>query len=293
MKIRQYFEYWILQIIVFSVKVLPLSVSLGLARILADFVFFVPKIRVKVTQDNLKIAFGNNKSEKELKALARKVYRNFLMMAIESLRIPRLSDAEIKKNVTMVGLEHIENALKKGKGMIFVACHYGNWELMGTAIKANGYPITYIDGEQKNKLVEDFMSKLRLDSGIKLIERKNALRGVIKTVRSNEILALLSDQNAGPDGVFVDFFGKLASTPQGAAAFSIRIGAPIVLGYNVPDEGRMHNTVHFTPIAPKLTGDEKKDIFIITQEFTKKFEEFIKEKPEHYFWLHRRWKASP
>ncbi|OGS19141.1 MAG: hypothetical protein A3J83_01550 [Elusimicrobia bacterium RIFOXYA2_FULL_40_6] len=291
MKIRQYIEYWILLTIVFMVKILPLFVSLWIARMLADFVFFVPKIRVKVTLENLKTAFGD-KSEKELKILARRVYRNFLMMAIESLLIPGMSDEKIKKTVTMVGLEHIERALKKGRGMIFVACHYGNWELMGTAIRAYGHPITYIDGEQKNKFVEDFMSKLRLDSGIKLIERKNALRGVIKTVRNNEILALLSDQNAGPDGVFVNFFGKLASTPQGAAAFSIRTGAPIVLGYNVPSNDRLHNTVYFFPIEPELSGDEKKDIFAITEAFTNKFEEFIKEKPEHYFWLHRRWKFS-
>ncbi|OGS23657.1 MAG: hypothetical protein A2297_05905, partial [Elusimicrobia bacterium RIFOXYB2_FULL_48_7] len=293
MKIRQYIEYWFLLSIVFMANTMPLAFTFWFAGALADFVFFILKIRVTETVDNLKTAFGSGKTEKDLKKLARKVYRNFLMMSVESMRIPHMSDDEIKAVTVMHGIEHIENALKKGRGMVFVSCHYGNWELMGTAMRANGFPVTYIDGEQKNKLVEDYMSRLRLDSGIKLIERKHALRGAIRTLKNNEILALMSDQNAGPDGVFVDFFGKPASTPQGAAAFSLKTGAPIVLGYNVPDEARRCNNVYFMPIEPELTGNEEKDIFIITQNFTRKFEEFIAREPQHYFWLHRRWKYSP
>ncbi|OGS20333.1 MAG: hypothetical protein A2252_07870 [Elusimicrobia bacterium RIFOXYA2_FULL_39_19] len=293
MIIRFYIEYWLLLATVFVIRTVPFKAAVWIAQALADFAFDVLKIRIKVTTENLKTAFGNKMTDEQIKVLAKKVYRNFMVTSMEFIRIPNMTYDEVRAMTTIVGVEHLEKGLKRGKGIILVACHYGNWEMMGTAIRANGYPITYIDGEQKNIFVEKFITNNRIKSGIKLIARKNALRGVIKTVKNNEILALLSDQNAGPEGVFVDFFGKPASTPQGAAAFVLKTGASMVLAYNVPSDDRKHNTVYLETIEINPTGNQEKDIFTITETFSKKFEKFIAEKPEHYFWLHRKWKSRP
>lgn len=292
-KIRQFTEYIALRIIIVVFKILPLAIVYWFARRLADFVFYVLRIRREVTLNNLRQAFKNEKSEQELIKIARKAYQNFILTSVEILLSQKLNLDDVKKTVRLENKEVFENALKKNKGIVIISGHIGNWELLGAAFSAYGFPTSFVIGEQSNVWVDKLYNHSREIKQIKLIPKKYSLRGVLKTLKNNELVCLLSDQDAGAGGVFVKFFDKIASTPQGAAMFALKTGASLVACADIPSNDRKHHRGILKLIDIKITGDEEKDVFSYTQAFTKEIENIIRQYPEHYFWLHRRWKTRP
>jgi Kdo2-lipid IVA lauroyltransferase/acyltransferase len=127
--------------------------------------------------------------------------------------------------------------------------------------------------------------------GIGLIEMGVAARGVIKAVRAGRMVAMLSDQDAGSDGVIVQFLGRPASTPKGPAAFSLKTGAPLVCGFIIR-EGLRQKIVIETPLETPLTGDKDENIRRLTQAYTSILEKYVSLYPDHWFWPHRRWKST-
>lgn len=287
-------EYVVLLTFCWLIRCLPKEISFFLMDRLADFTFFVLRIRVKVVLQNLKTAFNNTKSYQELYDIAHKVYKNFGRTVVETILLPTYSLQKIKSMVNVYNIEYLEDAIKNGKGGILVSAHLGNWELLGTAVLAYGYPISFVVGEQRNKFTDRLLNNYRKKNGIKIIPRQFSLRQVLKVLKNNEFVAILSDQNAGEGGVFVNFFNKPASTPGGAAMFSLKSGAPIIVGLGVPsDDTRKKHNLFFEKIEVNLSGEKEKDIFLLTQEFTKKIEQYVTRFPQHYFWLHKRWKTLP
>lgn len=293
MIIKHLFEYIVLLFFCAIVRMLPIKISFFIMDLLTDFVFFVLRIRVKIVLENLKTAFGNTKSYRELYDIAHQVYRNFGRTVVEIILLPTYSMEKIKNMVRVNNIQYLDKVLSRKKGGIIVSGHIGNWELMGTLIFALGYPMNFVIGEQRNKFADNLLNSYRIKKGIKLIPRQFALRRVLKVLKNNEFVALLSDQDAGEGGVFVNFFNKLASTPGGAALFSLKSGATIILAIGIPNENRSCHNLFFEEIDIKLVNNKEQDIFLLTQEFTKKLEEYVTKYPEHYFWLHKRWKTSP
>ena len=183
--------------------------------------------------------------------------------------------------------------LKRGRGAILVGGHFGNWELMGAALAQMGYPIVFLVGEQHNILVDRMMNRHREFMGIQIIHMGAAVRGVIKSLRANCIVALLSDQDAGRDGVFVDFFGKKSSTHQGPAVFALKTGVPIVFASAIRRPCGRHHIVLEKLCFDHLKNITDENIKEVTQAYTSLLERKIREYPDHWFWMHRRWKSSP
>jgi len=148
-------------------------------------------------------------------------------------------------------------------------------------------------GQQHNRLVDNRMNEFRLQAGINIIHMGVALRGVIKALRSNEIVALLADQDAGPEGVFVNFFGRPSSTHQGPAVFILRTGSPLIFASTVrqPDDTQRVSLKLLT--FDHLDGVTLENIKEVTQAYTLLLEEEIRNHPDHWFWMHRRWKSVP
>lgn len=289
MKFKHLVEYLFLVTFCIIVRSLPLKINFFIINIIADITFFVFKIRRKVVIENLKIAFGNSKSLKEIHKIARNVYKNFGKTVIEVILLDKYSFKKLKRIVKIYNKEIIDKALSRGKGAIIVSGHLGNWELMGVSLLAFGYPVSFVVGRQKNELVDSLLNSFRKNKGINLIPRDKSMKEVLRRLKNNELVAILSDQSA-IGGISVNFFGKPASTPQGAARFALKADAGLICAVGVPDEKREIHNLYVEEVKVELTGDKEKDVFLLTEAFTKKLENYISKYPEHYFWLHRRWK---
>jgi len=157
-----------------------------------------------------------------------------------------------------------------------------------------GYPVSFLVGEQHNTLVDGLMNRLRQGFGVETIPLTGSLRGVFRALRRNRIVAMLSDQDAGKGGIFVDFFGRPASTPYGPARFAVAAGAPLIPGVAVRHPGGRHELVIAPPVPAPPEGTQPAEAArLLTQAYTSAFEGFIRRHPDHYFWMHRRWKTRP
>jgi len=289
-KIQHIIEYISLTIFAATVRLLPLSTARFLARRLADFVYYVVPIRRKVVIANLTSAFGAEKTPAEIRKIAHGVYTQFAQTMIELVFFPKIGKNELAKLVKFENIEIIEKLFKDKKGIIFVGSHFCNWELMAAAT-AQHYPLTLVVGQQKNTMVDGLLNSYRLKMGVKIVPLKLSLRGVAKALKSNEFVALVSDQDAHEDGVFVDFFGRPASTPKGAAVFALRFGCPLVMGQIIRTGPTFKVIFEIVP-KPDDTGDEQENIRQYTAAYTRILENYVRQYPGHWFWMHKRWKTQ-
>lgn len=290
-KIQHYIEYISLSIFATVIRLFPLSFARFIARRLADLVFYVIPIRKKLVIGSLRHFFKDQKSPNEIKKIARAVYQQFSQTMMELLFFPKFSIEEIAEMVEIENLSIIEKVKKNGRGAVLVGAHFGNWEFMGVAL-AKYFPVTFVIGQQKNLMVDNLLNSYRINKGVKLIPLKLALRGVLKALKGNELIAILSDQDAHEDGTFVDFLGRPASTPKGPALFALKAGCPLMMGTIFRKNGKFKVVFEEIP-KPESSGDLEKDIQSYTAAYTKVLENHIKNHPDHWFWLHRRWKTKP
>jgi len=266
-----------------------------MAMRLGDLIGFlgysVFRIRRDVTLNNLRNSFGSKYSEAEYIDIGYRAYKNFARSMIEYGLFPSLKKKGIGDLVTVEGEENFQKALEHGHGAVLITGHFGSWELMGARLAEKGWPIDYLVGEQHNLLVNNLMNSHRTMFGIGLIELGVAAKGVFKAVRGGRMVAMLSDQDAGRDGTIVQFLGRPASTPKGPAAFALKTGAPQICGF-VIREGNHHRVILEKDLGYKPTGDKEADITNLTQAYTSLLEKYITEYPDHWFWLHRRWKST-
>lgn len=264
-----------------------------LGGLLGLIAFDIIRIRRRVTLDNIASAFGERYSEAERERIGRRSYVNFAKSMIEFASLKRLDGEKLRKLVRMDGAEYIDGALARGRGVVIVTGHFGSWELLGAATVAYGYTVDFLVGEQSNRLVDDMMNDLRRASGIGIIARGIAARGVFASLKENRIVALLSDQDARRAGIFVDFLGRPASTYQGAAQFAFRMRSDIVCCCIVRQADESHVAVFLPPVHPDAGAEREGEIRRLTEEHTRLLGSLVERYPDHYFWAHRRWKTRP
>lgn len=152
----------------------------------------------------------------------------------------------------------------------------------------SGYPVTFVVTTQTNKLVEQFMDRQRAAAGVEIVKRADAVRGVLSALKRNRLVALLIDQDAHEEGAFVPFFGRPASTPRGPAVFHLRTGSPLIFVRSARLPGERYR-LQFSRVD---TGGIT-DADVLTAKMTELLETAIRETPEQWFWMHRRWKTLP
>ena len=262
---------------VFSIKNLHI-ISQNLASI---FFHYIPK-RKKTALKNLKIAFPD-KSDEWRNTTLKKCYNFFIFNFLQFLAFP-FDPNSIE--IEVVGEKHLKNAINQKKGTVLVSAHFGSWEILGHWFGKNSYPLVGIAQRQKNKGANLFFEEKRQLSGIKQVYRKSGMDSLYEVLDANEILGLVSDQDAKRKGVFVDFFNKPASTHKGTALFHLNTDASLIYGICVQKNIGEYQ-VEFIPINP-----DKKSVEDITQLYTSVIEQSIKKYPEQYFWFHNRWKTK-
>jgi Kdo2-lipid IVA lauroyltransferase/acyltransferase len=285
-------EYGAARLVQAGICLLPAGAARELGAGLGSLAYALG-IRRDVSLGHLRRIFGGEKTEGELESIARESYRNFGRMTFEFARFTRLTDDMIARTVSITGTEHLDQALECGTGALLIAGHFGNWEMAAT-LASRGYPVTFLVGEQHNRLVDGLMNRLRQRLGVETVPLTGSLLGVFRALRANRIVAMLSDQDAGRSGVFVDFLGQKASTPYGPGRLAWKTGAPLLPGMALRHGRSNHELVIREAVEPPPEGaSEEEAVRHYTQGYTSVFEDFIRRYPEQYFWMHRRWKTRP
>jgi Kdo2-lipid IVA lauroyltransferase/acyltransferase len=244
-------------------------------------------IRTSVTQQNLSLAFPTL-PKRGITALTARVYRHFGTVATTLPILPRLSPKDFGRWVFCDDFPILEEALREGKGGIVFSGHLGNWEIMGSMVAHAGFPVTFVVTTQSNHLVEAFIDRQRALAGIEIVKKADAVRGVLSALKRNRLVALLIDQDAHEEGAFVPFFGRLAATPRGPAVFHLRTGAPLIFArsHRLPGE-------RYRIDINRIDTTGYTDPDVLTAHMTTLLEMAIRNTPEQWFWMHRRWKTLP
>ncbi len=284
-------QYWLLCLTGWWANLLPPRMALGFGAVLGGL-GYVAGVRRDVALANLSRAFPE-KPPREVAAIARKLYRNLGRNLVELLRFRNQSKSYIAALVSFEGEEHIKTALAAGRGAILVSGHFGNWELYAAAIASAGYPFSVVVYPQHNARVDALLNRLRQGAGVGIIYKRNAAKDVLRSLAANRLVTMLADQDAGPDGVFVNFFGRPASTTRGPALFAVKTGAPIITGVIVREPGGRHRGIVDPPLFADQAADREAEIARLTQEAAVRLERRVREHPDHWYWVHRRWKTAP
>ncbi|MDP7236098.1 MAG: lysophospholipid acyltransferase family protein [Candidatus Latescibacteria bacterium] len=293
MTLKHHIEYTGVCLLMRIAGLLSPSRGVWIGERMGDLAFDLVRKRRDLVKQHLGRVFGNEHEPDALHKLARNVYRQLGRLATEHARLLAAETTDIRDRITVIGDDHIAQARRQGKGVILVTGHFGYWELLGASVAALGYPMAVVAKDQHNPAVNTLIIKGREKLGMKVISMAAATHAIMRALRRNECVGLLMDQDAGPGGTFVDFLGLEASTYQGPALFALRSGAPIIPCFIIREGAEHHRIVFESPIEAVPTGDEIADIQRYTQTYTAVLERYVRTYPDHWFWVHRRWKTRP
>jgi len=258
---------------------------------LGRFAFHVLRVRRRVVMENLAIAFGDELDEAARRRVAANCYAQFGRSYLEYFALPAFRRRRVLERVDFTGLEHLEAARARGRGILFVAAHFGNWELAALATQSLGVPVHLLVGDLANPSVDAAMNDLRRRLGFSIEHRSMGLRAVLRALRAGHGVGVQGDQEARWHGILVPFFGRDTLTHPGAAYLSLRTGAALLPSFLLR-EGKRFRLVYKEPIIPEGEPTDE-NVRALTAAHTRVLEGMIREHPEHWFWLHRRWKRAP
>ncbi|MFH1277474.1 MAG: lysophospholipid acyltransferase family protein [Candidatus Eisenbacteria bacterium] len=248
--------------------------------------------RRDVTAANISRAFPE-KSGAEVDALVRETYRSWGRTFFEFARFGAMGPGEVRRLVRIDNCGILDEVLAEGKGAVLFTGHFGNFDLFGAAVVARGYPLSVLVQRQSNRIVDERMRRYRERMGARVIYRGPNAREIVRALREGRLVAIVGDQDAREAGVFVDFLGAPASTPKGPALFARRYGAPIIFCAGERQEDGTHVCRFEGPIRPDLAADEETEVMRLTSDLAGRLETAVRLRPDHYFWMHRRWKTKP
>ncbi len=251
-----------------------------------------PRLR-RVGLFNLRLAFPDWTDRSRRRVLFN-LFRNFGRMLADFAHFPRWNRGNIERLIIYDGFENYARAQSQGKGVLFLTAHFGNWELGSFAHGVYGYPCHFVVRELDNPLLGALINCYRCMSGGKAIEKGDFARQVLRAFAQGKAVGVLIDQNMSPsEGVFVDFFGRLASTTTGPARLARKTRVPIVLGLVIWDSKLKKYRLRFDPVEWIQRDDPEEEIVVNTANFTRLIEEYARRYPEQWLWVHRRWKTRP
>jgi Kdo2-lipid IVA lauroyltransferase/acyltransferase len=272
---------------------LPRSLAMSLGRGAGRLVGALDRRHVAVADENLRHAFPDWDPERRLR-VARGVYAHFGQMIMDILWLHGHSRDEVMSRLDVVGREHADRALARGRGAIFVTAHLGNWEVIGLAHAWTFGPIAVVARPLDNPALDRRMCAFRAMAGNRVVYKRDALREVMRTLHEGGGVAFLIDQNVQEkDGIFVEFFGRPAATTTVAAALAVKTGCALVPAYTTIGPDGRYRAVYEPELQWTPSGDKQGDIARLTQELTRVIEGWIRAHPDQWLWIHRRWKTQP
>lgn len=249
--------------------------------------------RSRIGLANLRLALGGEYPPQKLRTILEESYRNFAMSMAEFLLSPFWSEAFVRERMKVADLEKVKKIARRGKGLILLTAHYGNWEVSSFLMGIHGFPAAVLVRRQKMKRSDAFLNAIRTRWGAEIAVRGMNSRRLIRRLLSGGLAAILADQDAGTKGVLVPFFGKRAAWPRGVARFARMTGAAILPVF-VVREGAARHSIHFgEEIAADPARDDEEADREVMAGFAVQLERWIRKHPDHWLWAHRRWKSTP
>ena len=285
--------YYLLIIARFIIRLFPLGLGLFIGGILGRLAYYiVRKERIK-TLANLRLAFGKEKSEKEIRRIGREVFANLGKNLVELADFPKINKSNINTLVSENGLHKINKALGKKNGVIILASHFGNWELLAAYLTLKDYRGPVIARKIYYEKYDRLLNDLRASKNVEVIYRDESPKKILRVLKSGGMIGILADQDVDSvEGVFVDFFGELAYTPTAPVSLALATGAQILPCFLIR-EGNRRTFIVEDPIELEISGNKERDVAINTQKWSSVIESYLRKYPEQWVWMHRRWKTRP
>jgi KDO2-lipid IV(A) lauroyltransferase len=291
-----YLVYVVVRSLVAFAQMLSIEQSYALARFLGWVLYHGDKRHREVGLDNLKHAYGEAMSEKERDQVIRGVYCHFCTMLIEILHLPRkIHWSNWRDWFVLEGHGHLMDLFMSGKRpLIFLTGHYGNWEMAGYVFGLFGFPTVAVARTLDNPYLERYLRSFRERTGQELIPKTGGFDRMVAVLENNRALSFLADQDAGQRGLYVNFFGRPASTHKAIALLAIEHQAVVIVGVaRRIGPGCRYEFFCADVIDPAELAGSADDVRLLTQRYTSALETLIRQDPTQYLWLHRRWKHQP
>ncbi len=284
---------WIVKGIAKAVSLLPLSWAMALARHWGWMLAHVVRLRRTYVLDTLTRALPETDA-KEREHIYNEMCMHQAMNMMEVMRFAGGKNEELNALMEVRGEKHVKQALESGNGALILLAHFGNFDLMGLyASQLFSYPLTIITKTLKNAKLNELWWDMRRKAGVKEVPSHNSYRACVRVLRKNEIVGFMLDTNRPPaHGIFVDFFGRLASTTPGLAFMAAQTGAPVVPAFmrRTPD-GR--HILEVLPLIDPPPDRKEETLLSCTSAYTKIIEKEVRRHPAQWMWLHKRWKSRP
>jgi len=294
-KFVAYLQYLGLRFFEMAIRMFPVQANYGTAAILADLLFTFDHRHRHRAIEHLKRSFPEW-SPRKCRKVARKSMRSMLYLGIEILFTPSLiTPATWRRHVTFVNQkENILQLLRNERGAIYLTGHFGNWEVIGYTMARVGFPVYAVARPLDNPYVNEHILGVRQRTGMTILDKKGVAEHVDDILDANGAISFIADQDAGRKGLFVDFFGRKASTYKSIGLMAMRHEVPVIVGYgHRVREGFDFEIGVERIIRPEEWADKDDPLKWITQEYTSALEAVIRRAPEQYLWVHRRWKHRP
>ncbi|MGB4521369.1 MAG: ELM1/GtrOC1 family putative glycosyltransferase [Candidatus Omnitrophota bacterium] len=273
------------------IRALPLVLSLFLGKSIGELLYYFDSRHRALAYANIKTAIGNQLSVKQLSEVTKKFYQHFGQNLIEVFLLPKIDKKYLDKYMMVQGKENTSAGFNKGKGVILLSMHAGNWEFSNLVCKNLGFPFNFFVRDQRYPRLDKMLNLYRQQKGCTVIQRNNPGRALIQALKNNEAVGMTVDQG-GKNGLLVNFFGKQASMPTGAIRLALKYGSEILPVYYTRLNGPYQKVIIGSRFALKKTGDEEVDIRENLQELMHTYEKFILEYPYEYLWTYKIWKYA-
>jgi len=275
-------SYYLYRLSGFVLPLIPPRIGYGLAARLGDVLYHLSKGTRASIYDNVTHILEGSQKRGDIEAIVRGVFHNMAKNYYDLFRVPALSLADIARLVKVEGWEHVERALSKGKGLIFVSAHFGNIDIVAQAIALREIPVVSPAEHVRPEVLFQYICSLRANKGIRFIPIDGPLFGLFRALRRNEVVGLAADRDITGSGIVVDFFGAPACLPDGYAQLSLRTGAPIIVAFSqrLPDNTFVAHLE--PPLELEVTGDRDRDVRAGVERVVTIMERYIGEQPEQW-----------
>lgn len=280
--------------VLWAINLIPLEARIWILERLGELAFRLDGRHRRIALRNLAVAFpGKNRVERA--KIARSAFRNLGRVLAEISFIPRLNGRNTGRYIAMEGLDNFQRAHAKGRGVLFLTGHFGNWEWMAATFPLmTRQPCHVVVRPLDNGFLDGLVERLRTCTGNHTIPKRKSMGRILRLLRSGEVVGILLDQNmAWQEGVFVNFFGELACTNMGMALLALRTGAAVLPIFNIRQPDGFYRVI-IEPELPLIRTENKEfEVEKNTELFTRVIERYVHDYPDHWLWVHQRWKTRP
>ena len=276
------------------INLIPLKWRIFFFEGFARLIYALDDRHRRIALRGLTLAFPE-KDPKERDEIARSAFRNLGRLAAEFFLLPSLNEKNLAQYICFEGLENFYRAYEKGKGIICLTAHFGNWEWMAALFALlTHHPLHVVVRPLDNGFLDRVVDQLRRSTGNQTIPKQKAMGQILRLLKAGEIVGILLDQNvAWQEGVFVNFFGEKACTNTGMALLALKTETPVLPAFSIRQKDGRYRVI-IEPEVPLIrTGDKDRDVADNTELFTQIIERYIRNYPDHWLWLHQRWKTRP